>query len=290
MAILGSGNIGTDLLMKVRRSEVLEISRFIGKNKNSENLKMAVEMGIPVSAKSIRELVENPGCCQIVFDATSANAHVIHAPILRKMGVFTIDLTPSRIGKACIPAINGDQCLGEKNINLITCGGQATVPIAYELSKISGDIGYIETVSTIAAKSAGKGTRDNIDEFIETTRNALCQFTGVKNTKSIMILNSAEPPINMRNTIYVRMPDMDLECVADAIAQVEKRMQEYVPGYKVIVGPTYINGILAVTVQVTGRGDYLPEYSGNLDIITCAAVEMAERYARQMIGREGWQF
>lgn len=290
VAILGSGNIGTDLLMKIQRSDVLEVSRFIGKNKNSENLKMAQEMGICVSANSIRELVQNPDCCDIVFDATSANAHVIHAPILKKMGVYTIDLTPSRIGKCCIPVINGEECLSQQNINLITCGGQATVPLAYELSKICGNITYIETVSTIASKSAGSGTRNNIDEFIETTSSALREFSEVKNTKSILILNSAEPPVNMRNTIYLETEKYDKEHVENSVYLVEKKLREYVPGYRVIVGPTYKHGIIAITVQVTGRGDYLPAYSGNLDIITCAAVEMAERYARKMIGKEGWSF
>lgn len=290
VAIIGTGNIGADLLMKLQRSEFLECSRFIGKNANSANLQMARNMGIHVSDKSIRELLDHPDCCDIVFDATSANAHVIHAPILERLGVFTIDLTPSQIGKPCVPEINYEECLNEKNINLITCGGQTTIPIANAISKICPKIQYIETVSTIASKSAGMGTRDNIDEFIETTSGALRNFTGVERTKSILILNSAQPPINMRNTIYIQVDDPPMDEIKRVVKRIEKRMQEFVPGYQVIVPPTFIDGIVAVTIQVKGKGDYLPEYSGNLDIITCAGVEMAERYARLVIGREAWQF
>ena len=290
VAILGSGNIGTDLLMKIQRSDVLEVSRFIGKNKESHNLKLAKNMGIATSSRSIAELTSCPECCDIVMDSTSANAHVNHAPILKKMGVYTIDLTPSRIGKACIPLINGDECLNVGNVNLITCGGQATVPLAYELSKICKDVDYIETVSTIAARSAGKATRENIDEFIETTSDALRSFTGVPNCKSIMIIDSSMPEINMRNTIYMRISECSMEQVVQTVRAVEKKMRCFVPGYKVVVEPTWLHGILTVTVEVTGRGDYLPSYSGNLDIITSAAVEMAEQYARRLLEREGWQF
>lgn len=290
VAILGSGNIGTDLLMKIQRSDVLEVSRFIGKNKESPNLKLAQDMGVAISSRSIAELTSHPNCCEIVMDATSANAHVIHAPILKKMGVYTIDLTPSRIGKACIPLINGDECLAVKNVNLITCGGQATVPLAYELSKICNGTDYIETVSTIAARSAGKATRENIDEFIETTSGALKSFTGIQNCKSIMIIDSSMPEINMRNTLYMRISDCSMEQVVQTVRKVEKQMRCFVPGYKIVVEPTWLRDILTVTVEVTGRGDYLPSYSGNLDIITSAAVEMAERYARRLLEREGWQF
>lgn len=290
VAILGSGNIGTDLLMKIQRSDVLEVSRFIGKNKESKNLELAKGMGVITSYHSIAELTSRPDCCDIVMDSTSANAHVIHAPILKKMGVYTIDLTPSRIGKACVPLINGDDCLAMDNVNLVTCGGQATIPLVYELSKICKDVEYIETVSTIAARSAGKATRENIDEFIETTSGALKSFTGVPNCKSIMIIDSSVPEINMRNTIYMRISACNMEQVIQTVRTVEKRMRGFVPGYKVVVEPTWLHGILTVTVEVTGRGDYLPSYSGNLDIITSAAVEMAERYARRLLEREGWQF
>lgn len=290
VAILGSGNIGTDLLMKIQRSDLLTVSRFIGKNKQSPNLRLAEEMGIKTSSRSITELKENPRCCDIVMDATSANAHVIHAPILEKLGVYTIDLTPSKIGKPCIPLINCEECLTIHNVNLITCGGQATIPIVYEICRICPNVEYIETVSTIAAKSAGKATRDNVDEFIETTSGALEQFTGVKNTKSIIVIDSSQPDINMRNTIYMRIPDIDLEKVKQAVRNVEGQLQTYVPGYNVVVGPTWFRGVLAVTVEVCGQGDYLPGYAGNLDIITSAAIEVAEQYARCVLEKEGWQF
>lgn len=290
VAIIGTGNIGTDILIKLQRSEFLECSMFVGKNSNSKNLDIARQLGVETSTKSIKVILENPECCEIVFDATSANAHIIHAPLLKKIGKYVIDLTPSHIGTMCIPSINSEECLNVQNINLVTCGGQSTIPIVYAISRVCDDIEYIETVSAISSKSAGAGTRDNIDEYIETTSAALSYFSGVKNTKAMIVLNSAEPPINMRNTIYIKVKNPCMKKVEEAIIKIEKSLQNYVPGYKIIVGPLLMDDIITVTLEVCGLGDFIPQYSGNLDIITCAAIEMAERYARRIIGKEGWLF
>jgi acetaldehyde dehydrogenase len=279
VAIIGTGNIGTDLLVKIRRSPALACSLFAGRNLDSPGMQLAASLGVRVSDRSITALLDDPDCCEIVFDATSASIHLEHAPLLKALGKFAIDLTPSKIGRMCIPVINAEACLKEPNINLVTCGGQATVPLAYAISQVHPDVEYIEVVSSISSLSAGPGTRANIDEFTQTTKDALLDFTGVPKAKTIIILNPAEPPILMRNTIYAIIANPDMEALRLAVKQMEKRIQCYVPGYQVIMEPVFENGRVTTMIQVTGLGDYLPPYSGNLDIITCAAVHMAEKFA-----------
>lgn len=211
VAIIGTGNIGTDLLIKIMRSNYLECTLFTGRNPDSNGVKTAQKMGIKTSFESIEAIQKAPDCCDIVFDATSAKVHLVNAQILKDLGKFTIDLTPSRIGKMCVPVINAKECLNEHNVNLITCGGQATIPIAYAIMKIHPEIKYIEIVASISSKSAGPGTRANIDEFTQTTREAIVDFTGVNNAKAIIIMNPAQPPIRMRNTIYALIDQPDLE-------------------------------------------------------------------------------
>ena len=286
VGIIGTGNIGTDILIKLQRSKLLTCGMFTGRNCHSKGIKLAQSMGIPTSVDSIKAIIEQPDCCDIVFDATSAEVHQYHAPILKKLGKFVIDLTPSNIGKFCIPVINIEECMSCDNVNLITCGGQATIPIAFAISQVHTDIKYLEIVATIASKSAGLGTRNNIDEFTQTTRKALSTFTNIKNTKAIIILNPAEPPIVMRNTVYAIIDNPDMDRIRKQVKQMELLIQQYVPGYKVIVEPTYESGRVTTTVQVTGLGDYLPKYSGNLDIITCAAIEIAEKYAKTLLEKK----
>lgn len=281
VAIIGTGNIGVDLLVKIRRSPLLECSLFMGRNLDSPGMRFAASLGVRISDQSIKALADDPGCCEIVFDATSASIHLEHAPVLKALGKYTIDLTPSKIGCMCIPVINAEACLKEPNVNLVTCGGQATVPLAYAISKVHPEVEYIEVVASISSRSAGPGTRANIDEFTQTTKDALLHFTGVPKAKTIIILNPAEPPILMRNTIYAIIPKPDMEALRLAVRQMEKRIQCYVPGYQVITEPVLENGRVTTMVQVTGLGDYLPPYSGNLDIITCAAVHMAEMFAQK---------
>lgn len=283
VGIIGTGNIGTDILLKLQRSEILECGIFAGRNPDSAGIKIANNLNINTSTDSIRAIQNDPDCCQIVFDATSAGVHRANAPILKRLGKFTIDLTPSKVGKMCIPVLNLDDCLDVDNVNLITCGGQAAVPIAYAISKVHPDAEYIEVVATIASKSAGPGTRNNIDEFTQTTRDALADYTGIKRTKAIIILNPAEPPITMHNTVYALIDRPDMDAIKKGVHDVVQKMQKYVPGYSIVMEPTYENGRVTTTLQVVGLGDYLPRYSGNLDIITCAAIEIAEGYARKRI-------
>jgi acetaldehyde dehydrogenase (acetylating) len=278
-AIIGTGNIGTDILLKLQRSKLLECSIFAGRNPDSIGIKLAKELGVKTSFDSINAIESDPNCCDIVFDATSSNIHKMNAPILKRLNKFTIDLTPAQVGMMCVPVINMGEVFEQDNVNLITCGGQATIPIAYAISKVSTDINYLEVVASISSKSAGSGTRNNIDEFTQTTRDALSQFTGVKNSKAIIVLNPAEPPITMRNTLYALIDNPDMDQIKKAVKEMVDKIKEYVPGYHLVLEPTYENGRVTTIIEVTGLGDYLPKYSGNLDIITCAAIEIAERYA-----------
>lgn len=281
VGIIGTGNIGSDLLMKVMRSDVLECGIFAGRNLESRGMIYAKQLGVPVTDESIDYIIENPDCCEIVFDATTASAHQKNAPILKTLHKYAIDLTPAHVGRFCIPAINGDDILGEDNVNMITCGGQATVPIAYAMKKAQDDIKYFEIVATIASKSAGIGTRNNIDEFTQTTREAITKFTGNRNAKAIIVLNPAEPPITMHNTLYALIDHPDMCKISDEVHKMEMAIREYVPGYRVLTGPVFENGRVTTTVTVNGSGDYLPKYAGNLDIITCAAVAVAEKKVRR---------
>jgi len=282
VGIIGTGNIGTDLLMKVRRSDILECGIFAGHSPDSKGIARARELGVPVTIDSIRYIEDNPDCCDIVFDATSSKVHEYNAPILKRLGKYTIDLTPAHIGPFCIPQVNLDEAMNEMNVNCVTCGGQATVPLAKAISDVS-KVKYLEIVATISSKSAGAGTRNNIDEFTQATKDALIELGGVDKAKAIIILNPAEPPITMHNTIYALIDEPNMDEICKAVKKAEKELQKYVPGYKVVLGPVYVNGCVTTSIEVTGSADFLPEYAGNLDIITCAAIEIAENYARRKL-------
>ena len=279
VAIIGTGNIGTDLLVKLQRSPYVECSKFIGRNLNSPGMLFARQFPVELSDKSIDAIIEDPDCCDIVIDATTANVHKMHAPILKELGKFAIDMTPSQIGKMCVPVLNGQQCVHESNINLITCGGQAIVPIAQAISRVSPVVHYHELVSVIASKSAGIGTRENIDEFTQTTKKALLNFSNAEKAKAIIVLNPAEPPIRMHNTLYSIVENPDMKLIQDSVEDMVSQVQKYAKGYELIVKPTLEQNRIVTMVSVLGNGDYLPAYSGNLDIINCAAVHMAEQYA-----------
>ena len=281
VGIIGTGNIGTDLLIKIGRSPYLECSIFAGRNPDSEGIRFAQKLNVPVTYDSIHYIQEHPDCCDIVFDATSAAVHKYHAPILKELGKYVIDLTPAHIGIFTIPVINIEEAVSEDNVNMVTCGGQAIVPIAYALTRVHPDTKYLELVATIASKSAGPGTRANIDEFTQSTSDAIAFFTGIKNTKAIINLNPAKPEMTIRNTLYALIDNPNMEEITKKVNEMEKAVQEYVPGYKVVVPPVYDNGRVVVTVEVQGCGDYLPCYAGNLDIITCAAIRVAEKYAEK---------
>ncbi|XFO64616.1 Acetaldehyde dehydrogenase 4 [Sporomusa silvacetica DSM 10669] len=284
-AIIGPGNIGIDLMMKIRRSENLELVMMAGVVAASEGLRMAKEFGIATSAESINGVLAYHATNKIdfVFDATGAKPHTMHAPLLKEAGIFAIDLTPAAVGPYMVPAVNMEQHINECNVNMVTCGGQATVPIVYAINRVAA-VEYAEIVATLSSLSAGPGTRQNIDEFTQTTRDALVKVGGAKKAKAIIILNPAEPPIMMRNTIYTKCDTSKIESIVDSVQAMVADLRQYVPGYHLKVQP-YADGDRVVTmVEVEGRGDYLPKYSGNLDIITSAAVAVAEHYAKLKSG------
>ena len=284
IGIIGSGNIGCDLLMKIERSPLLECTLFMGRNLDSHGMQFAYRRGVSVSADSIDALKRNPEVCDLVFDATTASAHLKNAPILRDLHIKAVDLTPSLVGEMCVPIVNGEDCLSFDNVNMITCGGQAIVPVAHAIASVVKNISYVELVASISSDSAGPGTRANIDEFTQTTRKALVKFTGAEKAKAIIILNPAKPPILMHNTLYVSVADPDIDIVRRSVRDVENRIRDYLPGYRVVQDPTYYDGKIVVMVQIEGSGDYLPRYSGNLDVITAAAVRYAEMYAERRLG------
>ena len=284
VAILGTGNIGTDLLFKVVRSELLECRLFAGRNLASPGMLKANQLGVPVSAQSIQAIVDHRAELELVFDATSAQDHFRHAPILQKLGLLAVDLTPSKVGKMCVPAVNLEECLPETNVNMVSCGGQASIPLAHAIAQANPEIEYLETISSISSRSAGPATRINLDEYLQTTENALQAFSGAKRTKAILNLNPAQPCVHMQTTLLANIPNPDLEKTRRMVADMVARLQKYIPGYQLIVGPLLENGRLAVMVRVDGRGDYLPRYAGNLDIINCAAIATAEAYARKRNG------
>lgn len=282
VAILGSGNIGCDLLVKILRSPLLECGLFIGRNQASEGLARAQKLGVPVSAAGVQAILDDPACCDLVFDATSAADHVKHWPLLRALGKRVIDMTPSRVGAMAVPAINGEEIMQAENVNMISCGGQASTPLAYAIARTQPGIEYFEVVSSIAALSAGPATRANLDEYIDTTETAIRHFTGCPLAKTILILNPAQPPIHMQTTVSAKVASADLGRLRPVIDRMVASIQQYVPGYQMIVPPVFEQNRIVVMVRVTGLGDFLPPYAGNLDIINCAAIATAEQFARRV--------
>ncbi|MBI3885506.1 MAG: acetaldehyde dehydrogenase (acetylating) [Opitutae bacterium] len=280
VAILGSGNIGADLLIKILRSPSLECTLFIGRNPDSSGLARARALGVPVSADGIQAILRNPDCCEVVFDATSAGEHLKHWPLLRALGKRVVDLTPSRVGTMVVPAINAHAFHDADNINMISCGGQASTPLAYAIAQTQPGIEYFEVVSSIASLSAGPATRANIDEYIDTTETAIRHFTGCAATKAILILNPAQPSIHMQTTVSAKVATADLDRLRPVIDRMVASIQHYVPGYQMVVPPVFEHNRIVVMVRVTGRGDFLPTYAGNLDIINCAAIAATEQFAR----------
>lgn len=278
-AVLGPGNIGIDLMMKLFRSKSLEMVMMAGIVPESQGLKMAAERGVATTTDGVHGILACKNI-DIVFDATGAKPHMMHAPLLKEAGIFAVDLTPAAVGPYLSPAVNLDEAvLQGGNVNMITCGGQATTPIVYAINRVA-PVSYAEIVATISSRSAGPGTRQNIDEFTETTRDALIKVGGAKRAKALIILNPADPPIMMRNTIYTMCDTSKIDAIVASVEEMVKVVQQYVPGYQLKVAP-YADGERVVTmVQVEGAGDYLPKYSGNLDIITSAAVAVGERYAK----------
>jgi acetaldehyde dehydrogenase (acetylating) len=285
-AVLGSGNIGTDLAIKLNKSARLECAALIGRNLGSAGLARAQAEGIPVSANGVDHILSNPEAFDIVFDCTSAAAHHQHAPALEATGMLVIDLTPAKRGEFCVPSVNLNDALGRSNVNMVTCGGQASSPIAHALGQTHDDVDYIEVVSSIASRSAGPATRSNLDEYIHTTEAAIKTFSGARRSKAILNLNPAVPCINMQTTVFALVKEPNIEAFTAKLAETVANIQRYIPGYEVLVWPRIDNGRVVTMVRVTGSGDYLPSYAGNLDIINCAAIEVAEEYAARKLQPE----
>ncbi|RLM88288.1 acetaldehyde dehydrogenase (acetylating) [Halobellus sp. Atlit-38R] len=297
-AIVGPGNIGTDLMYKILdRSEDIDLQRMVGifPVEESEGLQAAVEQGIDVGTEGIDSIEEHADEFDIVFEATSAGIHEQHAPVYEDLGLFAIDLTPAAIGPYTVPVVNLDDVIGEtQNINMVTCGGQATIPLVHAVNRVS-NVEYAEMISHIASKSAGPGTRGNIDKFTQTTAAGLEEVGGADDGKAIITLNPAEPPIMMRNTVYTMVDEnTDVDEVRDSVSRIEADVQTYVPGYEVTLEPTVKDQddvafdlgdsiILTTMIEVEGEGQHLPPYAGNLDIMTSAALGAAERIAQQPV-------
>jgi acetaldehyde dehydrogenase len=280
VAVLGTGNIGTDLLIKILRSPVLECRLFAGRNLSSHGIMVAEERNVPVSAESVESILELKDEISLVFDATSALDHMKHAPLLKEAGIAAVDLTPAKLGKMCVPAVNLEECLEFEDVNMVTCGGQASIPLAYAIAKANPGVEYIEEISSVASRSAGPATRINLDEYLETTEHAVCDFCQCDRSKAMVILNPAEPCIPMQTTVMAKIANPDLDETRVKVAEMVDRIAEYVPGYRLVMEPFVENGRLVTMVRVEGLGDYLPKYAGNLDIINCAALAFAEAKAR----------
>ena len=283
VAIIGSGNIGTDLMLKLEEHPRLEMKLMVGIDERSEGLALAKQMGYATTAEGSEGFKKHHALAKIVYEATSAKAHVANAAMYRDLGKIAIDLTPAAVGPYVVPYVNIGDVLDEPNVNLITCGGQATIPIVNAVSKVTR-VPYAEIVATIASKSAGPGTRQNIDEFTQTTATGIVRIGGAERGKAIIILNPAEPPIMMRDTIYCQVEEMDREAILGSIHETVARIQSYVPGYHLRVDPIFYDDRVVVTVEVQGAGMYLPDYSGNLDIMTAAAVEVGDQFAKHLLG------
>jgi acetaldehyde dehydrogenase (acetylating) len=278
--IIGSGNIGTDLMYKIERSKYLEMSVMIGIDPHSDGLKRAKDRGVTVIDNGIEGFLKNPDLADILFDATTAKAHYKHHEVLTKLNKKIVDLTPAAIGPFVVPPVNLKEELDAPDVNMVTCGGQATIPIVHAIHRVV-PVEYAEIVATVASKSAGPGTRANIDEFTRTTARAIEKVGGAKKGKAIIILNPAEPPIIMRNTIHALVEETGKEEeIVRSIESMIKEVQTYVPGYRLRSEPMFDGKRISVFLEVEGAGDYFPPYSGNLDIMTASAVKVGEELAK----------
>lgn len=280
VAILGSGNIGTDLMKKIMRSSNLELVAVIGIDPESDGLRKAREAGFQTFHTGLDGFLDAGVKVDAVFDATSAYTHIKHAEQLRARNIRAIDLTPAAIGPLIVPTVNLHAHPNADNVNMVTCGGQATIPIIHAVSKLY-NVEYAEIVATIASKSAGPATRANIDEFIATTSRAIELVGGAKKGRTVLILNPAEPPIMMNDTIHLLVDrPVEEDTLYEALVQAEQAVQQYVPGYRLKSRPFVEGNRISVFLEVAGAADYLPAFAGNLDIITAASIKIAEEWAK----------
>lgn len=285
--LIGPGNIGTDLLYKLQRSDVLEPIWMVGIDAMSEGLKRAEEMGLKTTSDGVDGLLPHvkDDNIQIAFDATSAYVHAENSRKLTELGVLVVDLTPAAIGPYCVPPVNLEENLrnGATNVNMVTCGGQATVPLVAAVSRVQ-PVEYAEIIATAASKSVGPGTRKNIDEFTRTTAGAVERVGGAKRGKAIIVINPAEPPLIMRDTVHcLTEGEPDQEAITASIQEMIAEVRKYVPGYQLVNGPVFDGNRVSIFMEVEGLGDYLPKYAGNLDIMTAAAARTAEMFAEKLL-------
>jgi len=286
-AIIGPGNIGTDLLYKLKRSQMLEPVWMVGVDPTSEGLARAREHGLKTTDQGVDGMLAHVKAdgVQIAFDATSAYVHKANSDKLNALGVMMIDLTPAAIGPYCVPPINLKEHAGkrEMNVNMVTCGGQATIPMVYAVSRVQ-KVKYAEIVATVASKSVGPGTRKNIDEFTRTTAGAVAKVGGADEGKAIIVINPAEPPMIMRDTIHCLTLDAPRQKeIEESVRNMVAEVQKYVPGYRLVNGPVFDGNRVTSYMQVEGLGDFLPKYAGNLDIMTAAATRTAEMFAEEIL-------
>lgn len=288
-ALIGPGNIGTDLLYKLQRSEVLEPVWMVGIDPTSEGLARAAKMGLKTTAEGVDGLLSHVQAdgIQIAFDATSAYVHAENSRKLNELGVVMIDLTPAAIGPYCVPPVNlaSGIDMDTMNVNMVTCGGQATIPMVAAVSQVQA-VDYAEIVATVSSKSVGPGTRKNIDEFTLTTAGAIEKVGGAKKGKAIIVINPAEPPLMMRDTVHCLVEgEPDQAAITASVNAMVKKVQDYVPGYKLVNGPVFDGNRVSIFLEVEGLGDYLPKYAGNLDIMTSAAAKTAEIFANHILAQ-----
>ncbi|WP_374253692.1 acetaldehyde dehydrogenase (acetylating) [Acinetobacter brisouii] len=287
-ALIGPGNIGTDLLYKLQRSDILEPVWMVGIDPTSEGLARAEKMGLKTTAEGVDGLLPHviADDIKIAFDATSAYVHAENSRKLNELGVQMIDLTPAAIGPFCVPPVNLETLLeaGDlPNVNMVTCGGQATIPMVAAISRVQ-PVAYGEIIATVSTRSVGPGTRKNIDEFTRTTAGAIEKVGGAKQGKAIIIINPAEPPLMMRDTVHCLVEgEPDQAAITQSVQTMIKEVQKYVPGYTLVNGPVFDGNRVSMFLEVEGLGDFLPKYAGNLDIMTAAAARTAEMFAERLL-------
>ncbi|KTG25925.1 acetaldehyde dehydrogenase (acetylating) [Idiomarina sp. WRN-38] len=283
VAIIGTGSIGIDLMYKTIKSKKLDLSFFVGRRVDSPGIQEANKNGITTSSQGVDFLEKHINDFDIVFDATSADAHVENDKIFKKYNKLIIDLTPAKIGELCVPVININSLKQSRNINLITCGGQASLPLAYAIKKSCEEIEYIEVISSISSDSAGIATRKNLDEYITTTEFALKKFTNSKSAKAILNINPAMPQVCMQTTLYAHCKKINNDALEKNISAIINMVKQYVPGYQLALEPIVQSDKITLAVQVYGSGDYLPKHAGNLDIINSAAISIAESRSTNIV-------
>lgn len=283
VGIIGTGKIGVDLLVKVRRSPWMQCVVFSGRNLQSTGMSYAAELGVPVSDQGINAFFEPRYRCDIVFDATSAANHIEHAQVFDKLGILAIDMTPSQIGECCVPALGMNEVLENKNISMISCGGQSSIPVAQVLAKTLPNVQKISVKSIVSPNSIGPGTLANLDEYYHNTKAGLKKYTGINDFDIELLVDEVNPETRMLTSVTAYCDTVDVDTLRLPLSAMLQHIQAYVPGYKMESEPLVIDGGVRIDLSVEGLGDYLPKYAGNLDIINCAAIAVAEHYAQALL-------